>query len=404
MVKISKFGEDFLLLALRIGKHIKGYVDFYFGPEKLRQIVDIESLTSPKKLLKDSIALIQQLGAQGYGKERQTYLEKMIIAMKTSIELLIGIKISIKDQFLKLYDVLLAPVNESELENLKEEFSAAYGEPESLEAYMKELRIVRKIPKSSVFAFFKKALDITKSKSKEIFGDFLPEKENIIIDIVKNNGNDDKLKWACYEWYLGNYTSRIEVNPNFQMYWTTILFSASHEGYPGHHTEFVMKEKKLYRDLNQFEHSLLILHTPKLVISEGIANTAISVLYSDKEIAEIGLQEFCSSASEEPSLEKLVLQEIVKRKLPQFWYNFAFHALIDRYDDKELIRYAKYYEIFSEDDIKSEIKRLINPTHSKNAFLYNLGSNAIKNKYGESPSAKKFKDLLINPVLPSDLN
>lgn len=46
MTKIFKFGEDFLLLALRIGKYIKGYVDFYYGPEKLRQIVDNEAITN----------------------------------------------------------------------------------------------------------------------------------------------------------------------------------------------------------------------------------------------------------------------------------------------------------------------------------------------------------------------
>ena len=39
MLNISKFGEDFLLLALRIDKHIKGYVDFYFGPEKLQNLL-----------------------------------------------------------------------------------------------------------------------------------------------------------------------------------------------------------------------------------------------------------------------------------------------------------------------------------------------------------------------------
>ena len=63
MVNISKFGEDFLLLALRINKHIKGYIDFYIGPDRFRQIVDNEPPSSPNKLLKDSIALIQQLGA-----------------------------------------------------------------------------------------------------------------------------------------------------------------------------------------------------------------------------------------------------------------------------------------------------------------------------------------------------
>jgi hypothetical protein len=50
MTKISKFGEDFLLLALRINKHIEGYVDFYYGSEKLRQTVDCESLTAPNTL------------------------------------------------------------------------------------------------------------------------------------------------------------------------------------------------------------------------------------------------------------------------------------------------------------------------------------------------------------------
>ena len=120
MVKISKFGKAFLLLALRINKHIKGYVDFYFGPEKLRQIVDNEAVTSPSKLLTDSNNLFSKLDLQGYGIRRERYLEKLLTAMRTSIELLNGIEISIKDQFLKLYDVALQPANESELKSFKE--------------------------------------------------------------------------------------------------------------------------------------------------------------------------------------------------------------------------------------------------------------------------------------------
>jgi len=88
MVKISKFGEDFLLLALRIGKHIKGYVDFYIGPENLKKLIENESLTSPNKLLNDSNALLKQLRTQSFNKERIRYVEKLLIAMKTSIEIL----------------------------------------------------------------------------------------------------------------------------------------------------------------------------------------------------------------------------------------------------------------------------------------------------------------------------
>lgn len=401
-MNLSKFGIEFLLLALRIDKHIKGYVDFYFGPKELRQIVDNEAITSPKKLLLDSKTLLKQLGSQGYNKERERYLEKMLMAMRTSIELLTRIEISIKDQFLRLYDVDLQPVNEAELDNLKEEYDEAYRGPGSLEERMNKLRITRKVPEEKVLDLFKKALDITEKRTKKLFVDLLPKKERIIIDLVKNN-NNEKIKWACYNWYLGNYTSRIEVNPNYQMYWTVFLSFLSHEGYPGHHTEFIIKEKRLYRELNQFEHSILILHSPKLVISEGIANKAISVIFSNQEVAEIGLREFCSDASKEASLEELELQDIVKAKIPLFWYNFAYHALIDKYSNEELIRYGQNFEIFSEEDIKTGIIRLSNPAYSKNAFMYNLGNNIIKLKYGEVPSIKDFRNLLVNPILPSDL-
>ena len=401
MVKISKFGEDYLLLALRIDKHIKGYVDFYYGPEKLRQIVKNEPLTSPTKLLKDSIALIKQLGTQGYDIKRERYLEKMFIAMKTSIELLIGIEIPIKDQFLNLYDVDLKPVNESILDNLKEEYDEAYSGFGSLDSRMSKLRITRKVPESNIYDFFKTALEIVKTKTKEFFIDILPENEQIKIILVDNN--DEQIKWACYEWYLGDYTSRLEINPNYEMYWTVFLLFASHEGYPGHHTEFAIKEERLYRELNQFEHSILILHSPNLVISEGIANMAISVLFSSQETAEIGLQEFCPDASKEYPLEELVLQDKVKRKIPLFWYNFAYHALVDKYSDDELMRYGKNVEMFGEEGLRNEVKRLSNPTYSKNAFMYNLGIEAIEQKYGKSPTAKDFRNLLINPILPSEL-
>ncbi len=377
-------------------------MDFYFGPEKLRKIVDNEPITSPKKLLLTSKTLLKQLGSQGYDKERERYLEKLLIAMKTSIELLIGIEISIKEQFLRQYDVALQPVNESELDNLKEEFNAAYGGPGSLEKRMNDLRVRRTIPEGKVFELFKKALNITRERTKEVFVDLLPESEHINIELVKNN-NNNKIKWTYYNWYLGNLRSRIEVNPNYNMYWTLFLPAAAHEGYPGHHTEFVVKEQRLYRELNQFEHSILLLNSPKLIISEGIATTAVNMLFSYRDQAEISLREFCQDSSKESSIEALIAQGKVKGKLSLFWYNFAYHALIDGWSEEKLIRYATSFEIFSQENIKNRIKLFFNPVHSTTAFSYNIGSKLIINKYGEFPSVKDFRDLLINPILPSDL-
>jgi len=397
---LSEFGIEFLLLALRIDKHIKGYVDFYFGPEKLRKIVDNEPITSPKKLLLTSKTLLKQLGSQGYNKERERYLEKLLIAMRTSIELLIGIEISIKEQFLRQYDVVLQPVKESELDNLKEEFNAAYGGLGSLEKRMNDLRVRRTIPEGKVFELFKKALNITRERTKELFVNLLPQKERIVLELVKNN---NEVKWAYYNWYLGNLRSRIEVDPNYNMYWTGLLAAAAHEGYPGHHTEFIAKEQRLYRELNQFEHSILLLHSPKLILSEGIADLAVKMLFSNREAVEIGLRELCPDSTKEASLDIIMAQNKVKGKITLFWYNFVYHALIDKYNDEELMRYGTNFEIVSKENIKNQFKKISDQVYSKNAFLYNLGSNLIKHKYGEPPSVKDFRYLLVNPILPSDL-
>jgi len=402
MKSLSKFGEDFLLTALRINKHIEGYVDFYYGPEKFSQIVDNEAKTSPRKLLIVLINLLNKLDLQGYDIKRERYLEKILTAMRTSIELLNGIEISIEDQFLKFYDVALQPANESELKNLKIEYEAAYSGTGSLEERINQLRIKRRVPEEKVFEFFKRALQITEKRTKELFINLLPENEQILLDLTQEK-NNNKIKWACYEWYLGNYNSRIEVNPKFNMYWTVLLMYSAHEGYPGHHTEFSVKEQALYRDLYQFEHSIFLLNSPKLIISEGIADLAINVLFSFRDQVEIGLNEFCPDMSKEDSLEAMIAQFEVRDKLRLFWYNFAYHALIDNYTDEELISYGKNYELFGEDDLRNQIKRIKDPLYSKNAFTYNLGTNIIKKKYGKFPSVKDFRYLLTNPILPSDM-
>ena len=361
-----------------------------------------EVITSPKKLLTDCKSLQKDLFNQGYDKKRERYLHKMLIAMRTSVEILNGVEIPFKEQFLRLYDVVLQPIKESELYNLKEEINKAYKGSGSLKERMDDLRVRRTVPECNVFGLFKKALNITRERTKELFADLLPENEHVNLMFVNNN-NSNEAKLAYYNWYLGNFCSRIEVNPNYNMYWSIFLSAAAHEGYPGHHTEFVAKEKRLYRDLNQFEHSILLLNSPKLIISEGIANTAVSMLFSYRDQAEISLREFCLDSSEEDSLDVIMAQNRVKGKMHLYLHNLAYHALVNGWSEERLIRYATSFEIFSQEDLKKRIKFLFNSVYSTTAFSYNIGSKLIIKKYGEFPSAKDFRDLLIHPILPSDL-
>ena len=179
-MKLSEFGATFLRLALRIDKHIKGYVDFYIGPKKLRKIIDNEVLTSPNKLLNDCKALQKNLFKQGYDKKRKRYLEILLKAMETSIEILKGTEISIKEQFLRLYDVVLQPVNESEIDNLKEEFNAAYGGLGSLEKQMNDLRANELFLRVRYLNYLKKLSTSQESELKSYLSTFYLKKNKLV--------------------------------------------------------------------------------------------------------------------------------------------------------------------------------------------------------------------------------
>ena len=111
----------------------------------------------------------------------------------------------------------------------------------------------------------------------------------------------------------------------------------------------------------------------------------------------------CLNKTKEDNVENLIMQNRVKTKQSLFWYNLAYHALFDKWNEKELIQYATNFKTFSQKNIKNILKLIFDSVHSTTAFLYNLGSKLIINKYGEFPSVKNFRNILLNPLLPSDL-
>ncbi|MFW9825680.1 MAG: hypothetical protein ACFFE4_22250 [Candidatus Thorarchaeota archaeon] len=399
-IEISEYGKDFLKLALRIDKHNKGYVDYYIGPEDIRQIVAGESKVSPNKLLNDANRLINQLDNQGYDKGRERYILKTLTSMKTMVELLLGYDIPFSELMFKLHDLEIQPIDDSELFKLKEDIDNAFEGSGTLETRMKELRIRREIPGKCVFKLFGRALDIVKIKTKELFTDLIPEEEHVILKLVDQT--KDEFNWSYYEKYLGNYCSRIEVNPNYNMYWTSFLYGSAHEGYPGHHTEFVLKEL-LYQTLSQFEHSLLLYNSPKIIISEGIGVLALNMLFNYREQAEIGLNEFCPNRSREDSLDRLTYQNSIRRRVNYIIFNLGYYAHVEKWSKEKLFQYANSFELFSEEVIKNRIKILDDPVLSTKAFSYYSGSKLIVDKYGEFPRIQTFKELLRKPILPSDL-
>jgi hypothetical protein len=98
-----------------------------------------------------------------------------------------------------------------------------------------------------------------------------------------------------------------------------------------------------------------------------------------------------------------MMQNKVKVKTHLFLHNFAYHALIDGWSEERLIRYATRFEVFSQENIKNQLKLIFNPAYSTTVFSYNLGTNLIIKKYGDFLKVKDFQNLLVTAILPSDL-
>ena len=81
----------------------------------------------------------------------------------------------------------------------------------------------------------------------------------------------DGQPWPAYHRYLGGGASRVEINTDWPLYVSSAPFLVAHELYPGHHTEAAIKERRLYDGRGWGEHCVLPIHSPAILVAEGIA-------------------------------------------------------------------------------------------------------------------------------------
>jgi len=351
----------------------------------LKEIVDKEQPSSPKNLLSICDSLQQDLPNQGFTDNRIKFLNKMLGAMETSLNVANGKNIPYLEQVNKFYDIKPELVDDSIFYKAAEKLDELYSGNGSLSERLNTLEKQRTIPVERFEETYNHAFKILQTRTKEIFPDLLPNSEEIKVKIVKNQ------PWLANTIYLGNFKSQIELNADIPTDWKKVLNLASHEGYPGHHTEFSIKEKSLYLEEQQFEHCLLSYQIPKLVVSEGIAVTAIDVLFSPREIVKLGLEEICPNLKTEYSIDALVTEYRAEREVIfALSNNLAFHAHIDGWSDEELVKYGLNFGIFPENNIIQRLKFIRHPIGSTYAFNYYVGEMLIKKKIWSTTISIRF--------------
>jgi hypothetical protein len=210
--------------------------------------------------------------------------------------------------------------------------------------------------------------------------------------------------WHAYNWYLGAYSSRIDINIDLPTYTISLPYHIAHETYPGHHTEHTVKEKELYREGGYLEHSIILSTAPSAVVSEGIAEIALEIIATPEEIAQI-LQSILKQAGLK-NVDGIQLYQIIKarRPLKKVDINQVLMLHSEGASDEEVINYGIRYGLLNEQQSRKSLEFYKDPLWRSYVTLYSLGYELVQDfiSKGEDKTAR-FLRLIREPVSASQL-
>src|SRR5262245_63945654 len=120
MAAMDEVGRRYQALALRIDRHLPGYVDFWTGPEELREAIAAEELSPPIELHVEAVALHEVASTLPAGvpaeERRRAWLAAQLSAMSATCRRLSGEEIAYADLVEVLFDVPAAMTPEADVE------------------------------------------------------------------------------------------------------------------------------------------------------------------------------------------------------------------------------------------------------------------------------------------------
>ena len=265
--------ERYLLLGLRLGKHVDGLVDGYFGPAELQETVDREELVDAGVLLDEARGLTAEVAEWDDDPQRTRWLGGQLEGLACVAEMVAGTQPSWREAVRRCYGIEVEPTPEERFAAAHAKLDAALEGDGDVATRLQAWYRSQEVDPDVVLPAFEAMRAELQQRTAELVE--LPDGERLEAELVADK------PWAAYNWYLGDLKSRIEINTDLPMRSYSIAMLTAHEVYPGHHTEHACKEARLVRDLGRIESSILLIHTPECLVSEGIAEVAIEKALGD---------------------------------------------------------------------------------------------------------------------------
>src|SRR6476646_3054829 len=376
--------ERYLLLALRLGRHVDGLVDSYYGPAERQQQVEAEGKIDAAQLAADGDALLAELP--------DGWLADQVQGCATYAHVLAGDDISYADEVEGCYGVRPELVDTSVYEAVHAQLDELLPGDGSLFERRQGWRTQHLVEGALAVPVLNDLLPILREAASAFVE--LPEGEALTIDPVTGE------PWWAFNYYQGDLRSRVVMNVDVPTTGLDLIHLAAHEVYPGHHTEHAVKEQLLIRDRGAIEEGIQLVPTPQAVLSEGIAETGGDLLLDDagKEEAHAILRRHGIELVD-PALSERISR--VSEQLRTVGLDAALMIHEDGASLEDAQAYVERWSLVPPEQAQHTVRFVTDPTWRAYTITYSAGRDLCRAYVDGDPA--RFRTLLTEHVRIGDL-
>jgi hypothetical protein len=395
---VDTIAHEYLSLSFAIERQFPGFIDAYFGPEEIRTQALAAPDTDPAALFRRAKALSASVADADLAPSRKSFLSAQLRAIETICRKLAGEEIAYRDEVRALFDIDPPKTDESVFEAAIEELETLLPGSGTVQERMAAFQAQFVVDRAAAEKLIRIILEEIRTRTLELVE--LPEDESIEIAFVTDK------PWSGYNWYLGDFRSRVEINEDLPIYAHRLVGLLAHEGYPGHHTEHGLKDRRLYGEHGFGEHAIQLINTPECVISEGIATLAESIVFpGDEGIAWQAetLYPVLGISADPATIARI---ENARAHFRAVSANAALLLHEEGRPEEEIVDYLKRYALRNEKEARTNFRFISDPLWRAYTFTYSVGRPLLSAWLDKAPSGARlawFKRLLTEQITPSGI-
>jgi hypothetical protein len=396
----------YLLLGLRLGRHIDGLVDAYYGPPALAERVAAGAPVDPASLVADGRALVADIDAgfplddtdaadgtpsgRADGRRRR-WIRAQTVGLLTTARRLAGEPIAYADEVEACYGVRPEPVPEDHLAGAHRQLQDALPGSGPLRDRFIAWREAHAIAPERLDAVIGSLLDDLRDRTRRLFG--LPEGEHVEFELVKDK------PWSGFNFYRGGLRSTVAVNTDLPVLSTSIAQLVAHEAYPGHHTEHCRKEVGLVRRRRWLEETIFLVGTPQCLLAEGLADLGLEVIVGPRPEPVVAEHLHCLGVRYDTETVAAVAE--AGEALGAVRANAAWRLHAEGADADEVVDDVARWGLLTRERAAKAVEFLLHPTWRAYVTCYVDGLRLCRRYVAGDPA--RFAELVTEQMVPADL-